>query len=195
MKIFQERILKDGIVVNNSAIDVSSFITRQIDSNLMAKCAQKIAKYYSDKHIDRIVTIESGGIAISMLVSVILHVPLVVMKKQRSILDPDDMLISKVYSFTKAAEYELSCFASHIHPDEKVLFVDDVLAFGNAVNGVIDILKQANARLAGCAFLLEKSFQPGRKILDDADIDVLSLARLASLKNGIEFVSEASLRS
>ncbi|PKG37299.1 xanthine phosphoribosyltransferase [Psychromonas sp. Urea-02u-13] len=187
MNLLETTILEKAKSVNNVALDASDFLTKQIDIQLLDWCAQQLATHFEQAKVDRIVTIESGGIAISTLVALKLNVPLVVMKKKRSILDPDDLLTASVHSFTKNVTYELNCSALHINENDNVLFIDDVLAHGNAVIGTLDIIKLAKANLVGVGILFEKSFQAGAAMLAEKEIDVLSLARISSLENGIHF--------
>ncbi|GGI94245.1 xanthine phosphoribosyltransferase 1 [Shewanella hanedai] len=187
MNLLEKTILERGKSVNNIALDASSFLTKQIDIQLLDWCATQFADYFKRANIDRILTIESGGIAISTLVALKLNVPLVVMKKKRSMLDPENMLTTQVHSFTKNVTYELNCNADHINENDRVLFIDDVLAHGNAVEGTLDIITQVNATLVGVGILFEKSFQIGAAILAEKGIDTLSLAKIKSLENGIHF--------
>ncbi|MBE7215186.1 xanthine phosphoribosyltransferase [Shewanella benthica] len=187
MNLLEKTILEHGKSVNNVALDASSFLTKQIDIQLLDWCATQFNDYFKAANIDRILTIESGGIAISTLVALKLNVPLVVMKKNRSMLDPDNVLTAEVYSFTKNVTYELHCNAEHINEDDRILFIDDVLAHGNAVEGTLDIIAQRNGTLAGVGILFEKSFQSGAGLLAGKGIDTLSLAKIKSLENGIHF--------
>lgn len=187
MNLLEKTILKKATSVNNIALNASDFLTKQIDIQLLDWCALQLATHFEKSNINRIVTIESGGIAISTLVALKLNVPLVVMKKKRSILDPEDLLTASVHSFTKNTTYELNCSALHINENDNVLFIDDVLAHGNAVIGTQEIIEQANAKLVGVGILFEKSFQAGASILAEKNIETLSLAKISSLENGIHF--------
>lgn len=187
MNLLEKAILAHGKSVNNVALDASSFLTKQIDIQLLDWCATEFANHFKDANITRILTIESGGIAISALVALKLNVPLVVMKKKRSMLDPDNVMTAIVHSFTKNVSYELHCNVEHINDNDRILFVDDVLAYGNAIEGTLEILKQTSAELVGVGILFEKSFQSGAAMLEEKGIDTLSLAKISSLENGIHF--------
>ena len=187
MNLLEKTILQQAKSVNNIALDASDFLTKQIDIQLLDWCAQQIATHFQALDVNRIVTIESGGIAISTLVALKLNVPLVVMKKKRSILDPIDLLTASVHSFTKNTTYELNCSPKHINKDDRVLFIDDVLAHGNAVLGTQQIIELANANLVGVGILFEKSFQSGAAMLAQKNINTISLAKITSLENGIHF--------
>jgi xanthine phosphoribosyltransferase len=193
MNRLEQRILKDATVANSQALDVSDFLTKQVDIELLDWCATQIAEHLAPTKPTRIVTIESGGIAICTLVALKLRIPLVICKKQVSTLDDStDFISSSVYSFTKATTYQLTCKKSHILPSDRVLFIDDVLAQGNALQGIRDIINQSNAQLAGTAFLFEKSFQSGYQIVQSLASPTISLARLSSLEGGIHFLQETN---
>lgn len=187
MNLLESTILEKAKSVNNVALDASDFLTKQIDIQLLDWCAQQLAAHFATSDVNRIVTIESGGIAISTLVALKLDVPLVVMKKKRSMLDPEDLLTASVHSFTKNVTYELNCSALHINENDNVLFIDDVLAHGNAVIGTQQIIELAKAKLVGVGILFEKSFQAGAAMLAEKNIETLSLARIKSLQDGIHF--------
>ena len=189
MNLLEQAILAQGKSVNNVALDASNFLTKQIDIGLLDWCAMQLAEHFKQANVDRILTIESGGIAISTLVALKLNAPLVVMKKKRSMLDPDNVLTASVHSFTKNVTYELNCNAEHINDFDRVLFIDDVLAHGNAIEGTLAILAQTQAQLVGVGILFEKSFQSGAAMLVEKGIDCLSLAKISSLENGIYFQS------
>ncbi|UJF18127.1 xanthine phosphoribosyltransferase [Vibrio sp. SS-MA-C1-2] len=186
MNLLEKRILEQGRAFNGVALDASQFLTRQIDISLLDYCATMIADKFKQSGATRVVTIESGGIAISTLVALKLGLPLVLLKKQLSILDDQEMLLTNVHSFTKNISYQLNCVKSHLPEGSKLLFIDDVLAHGNALEGILSIAEQAEATVVGGGFLFEKSFQQGHQLLESNGIASLSLARISSLKNGIE---------
>ncbi|WP_051326648.1 xanthine phosphoribosyltransferase [Aliagarivorans taiwanensis] len=183
----EQAILDKGVVKSAAALDVSAFISRQIDVQLLNWCATAIAEHYRGKQIDKIVTIEAGGIAIATLVALAMELPLVVGKKAATILDNAELLSTEVKSFTKNTQYTLTMDSRHFSPNERVLFVDDFLAHGQAVLGMQEICQQAGVTLAGLGIVIEKSFQHGAQIAEDNGIAVLSLAQLASLEPAVSF--------
>ncbi|MBY6186152.1 xanthine phosphoribosyltransferase [Marinobacter hydrocarbonoclasticus] len=187
MNPLQQRILEQGVVKSAAALDASAFLTKQVDVALLNWCAQTIAEQYRDAGIDKVVTIEAGGIAIGTLTALALGKPLVVCKKAASILDNADLYTEEVKSFTKNTQYTLTCDKRHLNAGEKVLFVDDFLAHGQALLGMKSVCEQAGAELAGLGIVIEKSFQEGRSIAGQMNLPLLSLARLKSLEHGIEF--------
>ncbi|GAA4882466.1 xanthine phosphoribosyltransferase [Ferrimonas pelagia] len=188
MNPLQQRILNDGVVKSAAALDASAFLTKQIDPQLLNWCANAIADHYRDHQLDKVITIESGGIAIGILTALALDLPLVVCKKAKSTLDNGALYTESVKSFTKNTEYTLSCDKNHISRGERLLFVDDFLAYGQAILGMNSVCQQAGAELVGLGIVIEKSFQQGRALAEQQGFEILSLARLKSLEHGIEFV-------
>ena len=189
MKLLEDMILEKGKVINEDILKVNSFLNHQVDSNLMKKIGLDFANHFKTANITKVFTIESSGIAPAVMTSLELHVPLVILKKQTSSTLSDDIYQTKVKSFTKNNEYNLTLSKEFISPDDKVLIIDDFLANGEAAKGAIKLVEDAGAKVNGIGIVIEKSFQPGRKLLDDLGYEVYSLARIKSLKdNKIEFL-------
>lgn len=191
MKQLQDAILKYGNAVNEHVLKVDAFLNHQIDPVLMQQMAVDIAEHFKDKTFDKIVTIESSGIAPALMVAYQLNVPLVFFKKATSSILNAEYYQSHVHSFTKNIDYTLTASKNYICADEKILFVDDFLANGEAAMGAADIIRQANASIEGIAIIIEKSFQPGRERLEAAGYDVYSLARIKKMAaEHIEFLED-----
>ena len=189
MDLLKERILKDGIALNENVLKVDSFINHQIDSNLMKEIGIEFAKYFKNKNITKVITVESSGIAPALMTALELDVPLVYMKKQTSKILNDDFYQTEVMSFTKGSKYNLTISKKYINENDTVLLIDDFLAYGEATSGMINLAKKASAKIIGIGIVIEKSFQPGRKKLEEMGFDIYSLARVKSLKDGkITFV-------
>ncbi len=189
MKILKDRILSDGHAVNEDILKVDSFINHQVDMELMSKIGEEFADHFKGMGITKVITIESSGIIPAGMTAKSLGVPLVILKKTASKVLNDDMIQTEVTSFTKGNTYELSLCKRFITEADHVLFVDDFLANGEAASGVIRLLRSLHATLAGIGIVIEKSFQPGRKKLENEGIKVYSLARIAHLSKGrIEFL-------
>ena len=189
MKLLENMILEKGKVINEDILKVNSFINHQVNSNLMKEIGIEFANHFKNHYITKVFTIESSGIAPAVMVSYELNVPLVILKKQTSITLNDDIYQAKVKSFTKNTEYSLTLSKEYISPDDRILIIDDFLANGEAARGAIKIIEDAGASVNGIGIVIEKSFQSGRKHLDEAGYEVYSLARIKSLKdNKIEFV-------
>lgn len=191
MKLLEEYITKYGNVPNDNVLKVDSFLNHQIDADLMMKMAEDLQAHFKDKPINKIVTIETSGIAPSVFLGYLLKVPVVFMKKNSSKIMTDDNYRTTVHSFTKNIDYDLICSTKYLSESDHVLFIDDFMANGEACLGAVRILEQANATLEGVGIIIEKSFQNGRKKIEDLGYDIYSLARVQSLKKGqIQFVEE-----
>lgn len=189
MNELKEKILKDGIAVNDQILKVDGFINHQVDVHLMQLVGEAFAKHFKDRGITKVVTIESSGIAPALMTAATLGVPLVIFKKQPSKVLNDSLYQTVVTSFTKGTSYELTLSKNHVDDSDHVLIIDDFLANGEAATGAIRLLRMAYATVAGVGILIEKSFQPGRKKLEESGVEVYSLARISSLAPGkIEFL-------
>ena len=190
MKILEDMILENGKVINEDILKVNSFINHQVNSKLMKKIGIEFADHFKNNYITKVFTIESSGIAPAVMTSYELDVPLVILKKQTASTLTENIYQTKVKSFTKNCEYSLTLSKEYISPDDRVLIIDDFLANGEASKGAINLVEQAGASVNGVGIVIEKSFQPGRKYLEDRGYEVYSLARIKSLKdNKIEFVN------
>ena len=189
MKLLEDMILEKGKVINEDILKVNSFINHQVNSNLMHEIGKEFANHFKNHYITKVFTIESSGIAPAVMTSLELNVPLVILKKQTSSTLNDSIYQTKVKSFTKNSEYNLTLSKEYISPDDRILIIDDFLATGEAAMGAIRLIGEAGAKVNGVGIVIEKTFQPGRKLLDNAEYEVYSLARIKSLKdNKIEFV-------
>lgn len=180
--LLKERILKDGICLKGGVLKVDSFINHQIDPSLLKVMSVEFVRRFADVEIDKVLTIESSGIAPAVVVGMLLDVPVVFAKKKKPS-TMDNMLVTSVYSFTKNTTYDVCVSRDFLRPGEKVLFIDDFLANGNAAKGMIDLLNQAGSTLVGMGFLIEKSFQEGGAYLRQSGVRVESLALIDSLDN------------
>ena len=150
-----------------------------------------ICNYYKDKGVTKIVTIESSGIAPAAMVALKMNLPLIILKKKESKILDEDFIQTEVTSYTKANPYNLTLACKFINENDHCVIIDDFLANGEAATGAIRLLRKLHATIAGVGILVEKSYQPGRKKLEEAGIDVFSLARIKKLDTGIiEFVEE-----
>lgn len=188
MKLLRDRILRDGKCLEGGILKVDNFINHQMDPLLMKAMADEFVKRFAGDKIDKIITIEASGIAPAIMVGYLLNLP-VVFAKKKVLSTMDKCLRTKVHSFTKNREYDICISSEYIGKGERVLFIDDFLANGNAAKGILDILAQAEAELVGMGFLIEKAFQEGGNFLRCEGIRVESLARIKSLSDGkIEFL-------
>jgi len=191
MKLLEEKILAEGRAVNEDILKVDSFINHQVDPLLMKEIGGHFAEHFKDKHITKVVTIESSGIAPALMTALALDVPMIILKKQPSKVLNDNLYQTVVTSFTKGTSYELTMSKNFINETDHVLIIDDFLANGEAATGAIRLIRLAHATVAGIGILIEKSFQPGRQKLEEQGFEVYSLARIAKLgKDTIEFLPE-----
>ena len=181
MRLLEERILKDGQVLNSDILKVDSFINHQVDPDFMHELSQDLADHFKDQGITKVMTIESSGIAPAVYVAMELNVPLVILKKQNSAVLKTDVVQTEVVSFTKGTSYQLTLARKYISENDHILLIDDFLANGEAATGAIRLIRKANATVAGIGILIEKSFQPGRAKLNEQGFHVYSLARIADM--------------
>ena len=190
MDLLKEKIKKDGIVINEHVLKVDNFLNHQVDTKLMDLIGEDFSNYFKNKGITKVVTIESSGIAPAYATALKLDVPLVIFKKQSSaILDTETTIQTPVHSFTKNTDYILMASKKYLSENDNILIIDDFLANGQAAMGAYRILKEAGSSVAGIGIVIEKSFQDGRKKLENLGLDVYSLARVSKISsNGIEFL-------
>ncbi|HJF33428.1 MAG TPA: xanthine phosphoribosyltransferase [Sporosarcina psychrophila] len=195
MKLLKDKIVQDGKVLSNQVLKVDSFLNHQIDPPLMQAVGEEFATRFEDAGITKILTIESSGIAPSMMAGLILHVPVIFARKRKSLTLVDHLYTASVHSFTKNETNDISVSKDFITKEDTVLIIDDFLANGQAVLGLLDIIEQAGAKLAGVGIVIEKGFQPGGALIRERGIRVESLANIASLENGeVAFFEEAQNR-
>ena len=187
MKELKDRILKDGRSLPGGVLKVDNFINHQMDPMLMKAMADEFARRFAATPITKVLTIEASGIAPAIMLGYVLNVPVVFAKKKRPS-TMENMLVTETFSFTKNEPYTLCVSKDFLHEGDKVLFIDDFLAKGNASKSIIDLVKLAGAELVGMGFLIEKAFQGGGAPLRDAGIHVESLAIIESLDNATNAV-------
>ena len=180
MQLLKDRILSDGKCLPGGMLKVDSFINHQMDPVLMQKMAEELARRFSARKINKIITIEASGIAPAIMTGAIMNVPVVFAKKRKPS-TMQNMLVTEVFSFTKHASYTVCVSSDYLCEGDRVLFIDDFLANGNAAMGIMDLAEQAGAAVEGMGFLIEKGFQKGGEELRSRGIHVESLAIIDSL--------------
>ena len=189
MEILKERILQDGRALSETVLKVDSFLNHGVDARLMYEIGTYFKEYYKNHGITKIFTIESSGIAPTVMTAMQMELPMVTLKKQSSKILNGEVYQTTVHSFTKGTDYELTLSKNYISKDDNVLIIDDFLANGEAALGTARLVEEAGAKVGGIGIVIEKSFQPGRAILDEKGYDVYSLARIGKLGKGIiEFI-------
>ena len=183
MKSLINRIIQDGHCLDGGILKVDRFVNHQMDPYLMKQVAVEFMNRFAEARPTKILTVEASGIAPAVMLGYLMELPVVFAKKKQ----PSTMssfYVSKVRSFTKQRDYTLIISKEYLSPDDRVLFVDDFLAFGNTGIGVVDLCQQAGATLVGMGFIIEKEFQGGRKVLTEAGVKhIESLAIIESLEN------------
>ena len=176
IRTLEQRILTEGQILPGEVLKVGSFLNQQIDTKLLKEMGDEVARLFSQSNVTKVLTIESSGIALAYAAAVSLGVPMVFAKKHKSSNLAGNILTSKVFSYTHQQTYDIMVSGDYIKSDDVILIVDDFLAMGNALNGLIDITGQAGAKLAGCAIAIEKGFQGGGDALRAQGVRVESLA-------------------
>ena len=183
MELLKERILKDGIVKPGNVLKVDSFLNHQMDIPFINELGKEFKRIFADAPINKILTIEASGIGIACIVAQYFNVPVVFAKKAQSLNLDGEMYTTKVESFTHKKVYDVILSKKYLGPEDHVLIIDDFLANGCALMGLIDIVKTSGAVLEGAGIVNEKGFQHGGDRLREQGIRVESLAIIDSMTN------------
>lgn len=181
MKLLEERIIKDGVVKPGNVLKVDSFVNHQMDIALFQEMAKEWKKLFEEKKINKILTIEASGIGIAAVVATVFNVPVVFAKKAQSINLDGEMYTTKIESFTHKKVYNVIVSKKFLNEDDRVLIIDDFLANGCALKGLIEICKEANATIEGIGIAVEKGFQPGGDEIRAMGYQLESLAIIESM--------------
>ena len=184
MKILEERIIKDGVINDQNVLKVDSFLNHQIDVALLNEIGKEFYRLYEHDNITKIVTIEASGIGIACIAAQYFNVPVVFAKKSITSNISGDVYKGRIYSFTHQCFRDIYIKKSYISKDDNVLIIDDFLAKGSALDGLIQIINQAEAKLAGAGVVIEKGFQGGGDLIRSKGIRVESLALIESMDGG-----------
>lgn len=176
MNFLEERIVKDGIVKEGNVLKVDSFLNHQMDIDLFNQMGEEFKKRFEGKNINKIVTIEASGIGIACVVAQHFGVPVVFAKKSKSINIEGDMYIAEVESFTHKCKNQVIVSKKFLNEDDHVLVIDDFLANGCALQGLISIINQAGGTVEGIGIAIEKDFQVGGNIIRNLGYQLESLA-------------------
>ncbi len=184
----EDKILNEGKVLPGDILKVDCFLNHRIDVPFLLEMGEEIARLYKDVPVNKILTIETSGIPIAFAAAQYMNVPVVFVKKNKSGNISDDVYSSRVASFTRKNVYDAVVSKDFLNSEDKVLVIDDFLAKGNALTGLIDIINQAGATLLGCAIAIEKGFQGGGDELRAKGVRVDSLAIIESMtENSLSF--------
>ncbi|OQM46015.1 xanthine phosphoribosyltransferase [Anoxybacillus sp. UARK-01] len=190
MRELMEKIREEGEAISDHVLKVDRFLNHQVDPELMMRIGENFADAFRNERITKVLTLESSGISPALMTAYILKVPLLFARKRKSLTLQNDLYTANVYSFTKQEYTEISVSRSFLQKDDRVLIIDDFLANGQAALGLTGIVQQAEAEVAGIGIVIEKAFQDGGEQLRRLGFRVVSLARITSLKEGVQFAEE-----
>ncbi len=181
MKALEERIRRDGILAEGDVLKVDCFLNHLMDVDLFHEMGMEFKRLFADKPINKILTIEASGIGIACVVAECFHVPVLFAKKAQSLNLSGDVYTTKVQSYTHGRVYDVIVSKRFIGPEDHVLIIDDFLANGCALKGLIELVQSAGATVEGIGICIEKGFQPGGKMIRDMGIQLESLAIVESM--------------
>lgn len=183
MKLLEDRIKKDGKVFPGNILKVDSFLNHQIDVKLLEEMGKEFRRLFENESVNKILTIEASGIGIACIAARYFDCPVLFAKKTKTKNIANSVYKTQVRSFTHGTEYDVIISKDFIGKDDRVLIIDDFLAEGNALIGLIDLCKQAGATVVGCGIAVEKGFQAGGEKLRSQGIRVESLAIVKEMTN------------
>ena len=191
MKLLEDRIRSDGEVLPGNVLKINSFLNHQVDPELMKKVGEEFSRLFKDSSVTKVLTCEASGIAPGVMTAYELHVPMVFARKKKPATLNDAVYWADVYSYTKKVTNQICVEQKFLHKDERLLIIDDFLANGEAVKGMINIANQAGAEVAGVGIVVAKTFQGGSEWIKDHGYRLEALAEIASLANNqVRFVGE-----
>ena len=191
MKLLEDRIRSDGEVLPGNVLKINSFLNHQVDPELMKKVGEEFSRLFKDSGVTKVLTCEASGIAPGVMAAYELHVPMVFARKKKPATLNDAVYWADVYSYTKKVTNQICVEQKFLHKDDHLLIIDDFLANGEAVKGMINIANQAGAEVAGVGIVVAKTFQGGSEWIKDHGYRLEALAEIASLANNqVHFVGE-----
>ena len=190
MELLEQRIRQDGKVKGDSILKVDSFLNHQMDIELFSQMGQEFYRLFGSCGVNKILTIEASGIGMACVAAQYFHCPVVFAKKSMSSNISDRVYSAPVKSFTHGNQYNAIVSKEYLHPEDRVLVIDDFRAMGEALRGLFSLVKQSGAALVGAGIAVEKAFQPGGAQLRSEGYRIESLARVAAMseKDGVTFV-------
>ncbi len=189
MKALEDKILAEGKVYPGNILKVGSFLNQQLDCVFLMEMGKEIARLYKDENVNKIITVEASGIAIAVAAGAVMGVPAVFAKKNKSANVGNEVYSAKVHSFTHGTDYNIIVDKQYLSSEDRLLIVDDFLAAGNAIAGILSLAEQAGATVVGAAIAVEKSFQQGGDAYRKNGLRIESLAKISKMtENSLEFV-------
>ncbi|CAM4307145.1 xanthine phosphoribosyltransferase [Paenibacillus tarimensis] len=184
MDLLKEKILKEASIMTSDVLKLDAILNHQVDPVLIMEMGREFARRYAEATITKVITVESSGIPIAFATALTLGVPLLFARRKKTLLADPDSFSERVPSFTKGIVTDIMVSRQFLTPDDKVLFIDDIIANGDAARGLIKIIERSGAELVGLGIVVEKSFQAGGRTIREQGIPVESLVKIASLDNG-----------
>jgi xanthine phosphoribosyltransferase len=192
MELLKQRIRQDGVVKGTDVLKVDSFLNHQMDVALFEEIGKEFQRRFADCGVNKILTIEASGIGIACVTAQRFHCPVIFAKKTQTKNIAGEVYSTQVESFTHGRVYDVIVSKQFLGPEDRVLVIDDFLANGAALEGLIDLVHQAGAQLVGAGIVIEKAFQPGGDRIRATGVRVESLARIRSMseQDGVTFVDD-----
>lgn len=183
MEALKERIMREGKYLGNGILKVDGFINHQVDAGLMDACGKEFAVMFKNVGATKVLTAEISGIAPALTTALHMHLPVVYARKHKPITMPDQVFLTLTPSHTKGVTVELIISPEYLSKGEKILIIDDFLATGATIQGLVRLAETAGAKVVGIGALIEKTFEGGRQVLSYLDIPIESLARISAMQD------------
>ena len=184
LNLLQKKILADGVIKSGDVLKVDSFLNHQIDVPFISELGKQFKKLFANRPVNKILTIEASGIGIACITAQYFDVPVVFAKKNQTKNIAGDVFTTQVESYTHGRIYDIIVSKEFLSPNDRVLLIDDFLANGRALEGLAALVESSGATLVGAGIVIEKGFQPGRKVLEEKGARVESLAIIEKMGNG-----------
>lgn len=184
MDILKQRIREEAAIHSNEVLKLDSLLTHQVDPQFIMELGREFADRFAGESITKVVTVESSGISVAFATGYALGVPLVFARRKKTLIGDPDTLSERVPSFTKGIVTDIMVSKQFLKPDDRVLFIDDIIANGDAARGLIKIIERSGATLVGIGIVVEKTFQAGGQSIRDHGIRLETLVKVSSLDGG-----------
>ena|SRR5690606_16987686 len=184
MELLKQRIIHESAIVSQDILRLDSILNQQVEPALMMEIGKSFIAHFENSPITKVVTIESSGIAVAFAVAMQLNVPLVFARKKQTVINDPNSYVERVPSFTKGMVTDIVVSKQFLSKEDHVLIIDDIIANGDALKGLVRILEEAGSSISGIGIVVEKAFQAGASHLREQGFDVKSLVKIASLEDG-----------
>ncbi|SIQ98336.1 xanthine phosphoribosyltransferase [Paenibacillus macquariensis] len=184
MELLKQRIIEEGVILSDQVLKLDGLLNHQVDPQLTMEMGREFAARFKESGITRVLTVESSGIAVAFATAYELGVPLVFARRKKTLLADEDAYCERVPSFTKGIVTDIMLSRQYLNSEDRVLFIDDIIANGDAARGLIKIIERSGAELIGLGIVIEKCFQAGARTIREQGITLESLVKIESLTNG-----------